>query len=149
MIGVIIWIVELGPVDITCEVSEMASMMAILRIGNLDQLYHIFAHLKFKHNAEMVFYPTELYINESLFPKQDWAHTVYGDVKEEIPIDLPKSRGFGFIIRAFVDADHAGDFVTRRSRTGFIIFLNNAPIYWHSKSNLELKLVRLLPNSWQ
>ena len=149
MIGVIRWIVELGSVDITCEVSEMASMMAILRIGNLDQLYHIFAHLKFKHNAEMVFYPTELYINESLFPKQDWAHTVYGDVKEEIPIDLPKSRGFGFIIRAFVDADHAGDFVTRRSRTGFIIFLNNAPIYWHSKSNLELKLVRLLPNSWQ
>jgi len=36
-------------------------------------------------------------------------------------------------IRVFVDADHAGDLVTRRSRMGFIIFLNNAPIYWNSK----------------
>ena len=27
----------------------------------------------------------------------------------------------------------AGDLVTRRSRTGFIVFLNGAPIYWSSK----------------
>jgi hypothetical protein len=33
----------------------------------------------------------------------------------------------------FVDADHAGDLLTRRSRTGFIVFLNGAPIYWSSK----------------
>ena len=29
--------------------------------------------------------------------------------------------------------DHAGDLVTRRSRTGFLIFLNSAPIFWYSK----------------
>jgi hypothetical protein len=33
----------------------------------------------------------------------------------------------------FVDADHAGDLLTRCSRTGFIVFLNGAPIYWTSK----------------
>ena len=32
-----------------------------------------------------------------------------------------------------VDSDHAGDSVTQRSRTGFIIKLNSAPIYWMSK----------------
>ena len=47
--------------------------------------------------------------------------------------DAPKSRGFGFIIQAFVDADHAGNVVTRRSRTSYIMFLNNAPTYWFSK----------------
>ena len=36
-------------------------------------------------------------------------------------------------MRVYVDADHAGDELTRRSRTGFIVFLNNAPIYWMSK----------------
>ena len=36
-------------------------------------------------------------------------------------------------MRVYVDSDHAGDTVTRRSRTGFIIFLNSAPIYWSSK----------------
>ena len=40
---------------------------------------------------------------------------------------MPKPRGKGFIIRCFVDADHAGDSVTRKSRTGFIVYLNNAP----------------------
>jgi hypothetical protein len=33
----------------------------------------------------------------------------------------------------FIDAHHAGDRVTRRSHTGIIIFLNRAPIIWHSK----------------
>ena len=36
-------------------------------------------------------------------------------------------------MRVYVGSDHAGDTVTRRSRTGFIIFLNSAPIYWSSK----------------
>jgi hypothetical protein len=33
----------------------------------------------------------------------------------------------------FVDADHAGCRVTRRSHTGIIIFVNRAPILWYSK----------------
>ena len=32
-----------------------------------------------------------------------------------------------------MDSDHAGDSITRRSRTSFIVYLNNAPIYWTSK----------------
>ena len=32
-----------------------------------------------------------------------------------------------------MDADHAGDSVTRRSRTGILIFLNSTPIIWYSK----------------
>jgi hypothetical protein len=36
-------------------------------------------------------------------------------------------------MRIFVDSDHAGDLVTRQSRTGFVVFLNCAPIYWSSK----------------
>ena len=40
---------------------------------------------------------------------------------------------------AYVDADHAGDKLTRRSRTGYIIFLNMAPIYWHSKKQTSVE----------
>ena len=36
-------------------------------------------------------------------------------------------------MRTYVDSDHAGESLTRRSRTGFIVFLNKAPIYWLSK----------------
>jgi hypothetical protein len=36
-------------------------------------------------------------------------------------------------MRAKVDADHASDTITRRSRTGFLVYLNCSPIYWSSK----------------
>jgi hypothetical protein len=34
---------------------------------------------------------------------------------------------------AFVDASHAANKKTRRSHTGYVIFLNRAPIVWYSK----------------
>jgi hypothetical protein len=37
-------------------------------------------------------------------------------------------------LRLFVDSDHAGEKFTRRSRTGFVIYLNMAPIVWLSNS---------------
>ena len=36
-------------------------------------------------------------------------------------------------MRAFVDSDHAGGSVTRRSRTEFIVFINGASIFVYSK----------------
>jgi hypothetical protein len=36
-------------------------------------------------------------------------------------------------LRLFVDTDHAGEQFTRRSRTGFVIYLNMATIVWFSK----------------
>ena len=134
LIGILRWIVELGRVDITAEVSMMASHMALPRQGHLEQLFHIFAFLKYHHNSEMVFDPSEPDIDyDLLFPKESWKDTVYGIGVEEIPSNIPEGRGFGFRIIVYVDSDHAGDSITRRSRTGFIVFLNNAPIFWTSK----------------
>ena len=39
----------------------------------------------------------------------------------------------------FVDADHAGNLVTRRSQTGILIFVNRAPIIWYSKHQNTVK----------
>ena len=133
LIGILRWIVELGRIDIAVEASMMASCMAMPRKGQLEQLFHMFAFLKNKHNSEMVFDPSEPNIDESLFPSEIWTDTVYGNCSEDIPTNAPEPRGFGFKMRAYVDSDHAGDAITRRSRTGFLIFLNNAPIYWTSK----------------
>ena len=46
---------------------------------------------------------------------------------------MPEPRGQGFTMHAKVDADHALDTITRHSRTGFLVYLNCAPIYWWSK----------------
>ena len=68
---------------------------------------------------------------------------MYGDVKEDrIPHSDPsyrKPRGLGFIIREYVDSDNAGNLVTRRSRTAFVVLLNGATIYWYSKKQMGIK----------
>ncbi len=133
LIGVLRWIVELGRADIAMETSALASMMASPRVGHLNAVYHMFAFLKVKHNGVMVFDPTDPDIDTSQFTMEDWSASAYGECKEDMPPNAPESRGLGFTMRAFVDSDHAGDTITRRSRTGFIIFLNSAPIYWYSK----------------
>jgi hypothetical protein len=39
----------------------------------------------------------------------------------------------------FVDSDHAGDKRARRSRTGYLIYLNMAPIIWYSKKQSTIE----------
>jgi hypothetical protein len=57
LIGVLRWIVELGRVDICLEISIMSSHLALPREGHLEQVCHIFAHLKKYHNTEVVYDP--------------------------------------------------------------------------------------------
>ena len=135
LIGVLRWIVELGRVDIAVEVSMMSSHLALPREGHLEQVLHIFAYLKRHHNAEMVFDPSGCDLDRNLFPKRDWSYSAYGceEPEEETPPDMPKPIGREFTMRVYVDSDHAGDQITRRSRTGFVVFLNSSPIFWMSK----------------
>ena len=39
----------------------------------------------------------------------------------------------------FVDSDHAGDKSDRRSRTGFMIFINMAMINWQTKKHATVE----------
>ena len=52
---------------------------------------------------------------------------------------MPEARGMGFTMRAKVDADHAGDSITRRSRTGYLVYLNSSLVYWLSKKQISAK----------
>ena len=94
-------------------------------------------------NTEMVFDPREPKIDMNSFQSQGWSYSIYSspgeDLKEALQPNMPKPHGHGFKICCFVDADHAGESLTRWSRTGFIVMLNNAPIYWHSKKKTSVE----------
>ena len=132
---------ELGRVDICLEVSMMSSHLALPHEGHLQNVLQIFAYLKKCHNTEMVFDPSDPVIDESSFEVKDWTSSEFGHVQgaEELPSNVPVPRGQGFVMRANVDADHASDTVTRRSRTGFIVCLNCAPICWSSKKQTSVE----------
>jgi hypothetical protein len=131
-IRIFLWCVELGRIDIITEVSMLSTFLCMPREGHLDAGYHLFAYLSLNHNARVVFDSTYPDIDMPAFIKTDWK-PMYGEVKEAVPPNAPVTRGKEINIRLFVDYDHAGEHFTRRSRTGFVIYLNMAPIVWFSK----------------
>ena len=53
--------------------------------------------------------------------------------------NAPTPRGFGFVVWANVDADHATDTVTRKCCTAFVVKINNALVYWCSKKQTSVE----------
>ncbi|KAI2501062.1 Reverse transcriptase (RNA-dependent DNA polymerase) [Fragilaria crotonensis] len=134
LIGILRWAIELGRLDIFVEVSQLSQHQALPRRGHLEALYHIFAYLKKHENgARIVFDPKTPDIDERVFNSNaDWRD-FYGDVQEEMPPNMPEPKGKSVTISCFVDANHAGNVITRRSHTGIIVYVQNAPIIWFSK----------------
>jgi len=57
LVGVLRWPVELGRVDILCEVATMLTHLAMPRIGHLKELLHIFGYLKQRPKRKLAFDP--------------------------------------------------------------------------------------------
>jgi hypothetical protein len=132
LMGILRWAIELGRVDIMVEAGLLSRFQAAPREGHLEQLIHVFAYLKCYSRSSMVFDWTYPVFDTSKFSVCDWAE-YYPDAKEPIPTNMPAPRGKPVTTTCWVDADHAGCRLTRRSHTGVIIFVNRAPILWFSK----------------
>ena len=65
--------------------------------------------------------------------KAKYMAELYPDAIQHIPYDMPEPLGEEVYITCFVDADHAGNKITRRSHSGILIYVNSAPIIWYSK----------------
>jgi hypothetical protein len=72
-------------------------------------------------------------IDENVFVKMDWSDSLYETELPAAPINMTEPLGNPVIISVFVDADNAGNVITRRSQTGTLIYVNNAPIIWYTK----------------
>lgn len=57
----------------------------------------------------------------------------YRDGKEAIPPDTREPCQMEVTVGMFVDSSHADDNKTRRSRTGYLIYLNMTPVAWIPK----------------
>jgi hypothetical protein len=111
----------------------MSGFRVAPRIGQLDRLKRICGYLsKMKHGFVRVRTAEPDY---SDLPHQsfDWAHTVYGNVTEQMPRDAPEPLGKRIILTSYVDANLYHDHVTGRSVTGVLHFLNQTPIEWFAK----------------
>jgi hypothetical protein len=133
LIGILRWMCEIGRVDILLETALLSAYNANPRKGHLEAVYHMFAYLKGHVNSTIVFDDLTPDIDHSRFEQnRDWKD-FYDGAEDELPPRMPVPRGNGVDTTCFHDSSHANNVVTRRSQTGFIIFVNNAPIVWYSK----------------
>ena len=123
----------------------LLSHQALPREGHLAQTLHTFAYLDKLHDAEMIFNSTEWNIPPGEFKKQDWTNSIYSceGFQEEMPNDIPKSLSESMHLSVFVDSDHAGDQVTRRSRTVLLYFSTLLPSSGSGKSKAHARPVHM------
>ena len=126
------WAVELGLVDVLLETAMMSTHLALPRVGHLEQVYHGFGYLKGASKRCIFLDPQHPDVDERSFTKYDWTD-FYRDADGRAPSDMPPPRGHAVSMHCFVDLDHAGDKVTRRSQTGLLLFVNCTPVVWYSK----------------
>ena len=103
------------------------------RVGHLEAVYNIFGYISKHLESTLVFDEKDVSAPENAFVNGEWSESVYGDAPEELPGNMHEPLGYGVKMSVFVDADHAVDKVTRRSHSGILIYLNNAPIDRYSK----------------
>jgi len=142
LMGMLRWMCELGRIDILHESSLLSQYMAAPRSGHLQQAVNVFKYIK--HNLTsgwLIFDPLDFDINwvpirpDELHPTEraKSMKELYPDSEDLLPPKIPEPRGKPVNINIFVDSDHAGNVVTRRSHTGIMMFVNMAPIQWYSK----------------
>ena len=122
----------MGRLDILLETSLLSTHLASPHIGNLEQVFHIFGYLKDSSKRKIGFDPGHPKIDTNRFHSFDWQD-FYKSVKEAITPNMPKPRGNSISMHCFIDSNHVGNKVTRRSQTGILIFFHKSPIIEFSK----------------
>ena len=71
-------------------------------------------------------------IDHSNFQECDWTD-FYEVAVEAIPPNAPWPKGKEVDLHMFVESNHAGNKQTRRSTSGFLVYMNMSLINWYSK----------------
>jgi hypothetical protein len=134
LIGMLRWATELGRTDVLLETSLLSQYQASPRQGHLEQALHIFAYMDKKPKTSLYMDPSLPNVDYSGFKtnKEDFKEH-HRDADEGMPHRMPKPRGRPVVTTGFVDASHAANKKNRRSHTGYLLFVNRAPVKWYSK----------------
>jgi hypothetical protein len=139
LVGSMQWAVSLARFDIATAVMTMSSFRVAPRVGHLERVKRIYGYLaKMRHAALRIRTGEPDY---SGIPEQhfDWAHTVYGNVEEVLPKDLPELLGKPVVLTHYVDANLYHCMLTGRSVTAILTLVNQTVIDWYSKKQATVE----------
>jgi hypothetical protein len=133
LIGSMQWAISLGRIDIATAVMSLSSFRSAPRKGHLDRAKRVVGYLSRMKDSAIRFrtgMPDYSTLEE---PRHDWDYSVYAGAKELIPHDIPEPLGPTIVTSSYFDANLYHDWVSGRSVSGIIHFLNQTPIDWYTK----------------
>ena len=139
MVGQLQWLVTLGRFDIHAQVATMSRFRAAPRQGHMDRLKRIYSYaIRTKDYA--IRFRTEK-PDYSFLPDQDfdWTYSVYGDVHEILPDDMPEPLGESVTTTTTMDANLNHCLATGKSLIGCLHFVNKTPVDWYSKKQATVE----------
>ena len=133
LIGSLQWAIQIGRIDLAVAVMTLSRFRAAPRKGHLERVKRIIGYMSKMRHAVVRIRTSEP--DYSSLPEKvyDWDYTCYHGAKEEIPKDIPTSRGKRVILTSFVDANLLHDLISGKAVTGIIHMANKTPIDWYAK----------------
>ena len=117
----------------------MSRVRAIPRQGHMDRLKRIYGY-----GPRTKDYAVRLRADQpdySFLPEQDfdWTYSVYGDVQEIHPDDMPEPLHVAVITTTTMGANLNPCLATGKSLTGCLHFVNKTPVDWYSKKQATVE----------
>jgi hypothetical protein len=135
LIGALQWLVSLGRFDIHLGVATMSSFHVAPRQGHLERLKRMYGYLK-RNPSGATRFRVKIPNHEAIAAtpiQYDWRSSIYGNVKEELPPDMPTPRGKLVQTSTNQDANLHHDIVTGRVMSSIIHLVNQTPIASYCK----------------
>ena len=71
---------------------------------------------------------------EMIYESHEWLYLIYGNIEEELPLDMPIPLGKIEQASLFFDANFYHNLVMGCTLTGILYPVNQTPIDWHCKA---------------
>jgi hypothetical protein len=107
----------------------MSSYRVAPRQGHLDRLKHVYGFLKCYPSGAICFrvkIPDHKSIATPI--QHDCSSTIYSNIQEELPPDMPVPKRQSMRITTYQDANLYHDLVTGQAISGILHFVNQTPI---------------------
>ena len=139
MVGQLQWLVTLGRFDIHAQVATMSRFRAGPRQEHMDRLKRIYSYTIRTKDYAIRFRTDQP--DYSFIPDQDfdWTYSVYGNVREILPDDMPEPLGEAVTTTTMMDANLNHLLATSKSLTGCLHFVNKTPVDWYSKKQATVE----------
>ena len=109
------------------------------RQGHMDRLKRIYSYAIRTKDYAIRFRTDQL--DYYFLPDQDfdWTYSVYGNVQNLLPDDMPEPLGETVITTTTMDANLNHCLATCKSLTGCLHFVNKTPVDWYSKKQATVE----------